>query len=855
MKRFNRWSIAVMLAGLSMAACHQGPDASPGVSWDLAVHRAETVAAVHYDLDLVVPAGLDEAIEGVLTLTVSLGDASDPLVLDFTAPQGSARGVSAAGGSVSHEHVNGHLIIPAAALRPGENTFTIEFAAGESALNRNEEFLYTLFVPDRASSAFPCFDQPNLKATYRLALTVPTAWSAVANTPAVRSDTAGAVRTVEFAQTKPLSTYLFAFAAGVFDIETRTRAGRTLRLFHRETDSERVARNLETIFDLHGTALEWLEEYTGIPYPFEKFDFVAVPAFQYGGMEHPGSILYRASRLFLDEAATQNEHLGRASLIAHETAHMWFGDLVTMAWFDDVWMKEVFANFMAAKIVNPSFPEVRHDLRFFLAHHPAAYAVDRTEGANPIRQRLENMIEAGTLYGAIIYQKAPIVMRQLELLIGDEAMRDGLREYLATYAFANATWTDLIAILDRGSADDLAAWSRAWVEEAGRPTVTAALETDDGGSTSLVVEQTDPRGRDLRWIQRLTVLLGYADSLHAVPVSLSEASARAVTGGAGAPDYVLAGSDGVSYGLFRLDSRSRDYLLRHLPGIEDPLVRAVAWMALWEALLEAEITAAAFLDLALLALPQEADEQNVQRVLGYVRTAFWRYLPNEQRAGMGRRLEALLWDELQRSRGTSLKAAYFNAYVATALSSEALMRLEAVWREELEIPGLPMSERRYTALAEALAVRGVQNTDEILVQQLERIENVDRRARFVFITPALSNEQAVRDSLFEQLMRAENREHEPWVLSAVSALHHPLRAESAEHYILPSLDLLEEIQRTGDIFFPLRWLHATLDGHSSPSAAATVREFLTQHTDYPPRLRGKLLQAADGLFRSAALRQ
>jgi aminopeptidase N len=855
MRRFNRWSIAVMLAGVPVAACHQGPDTSPGVSWDLAVHRAETVAAVHYDLALVVPAALDQAIEGVLTLTVSLRDASDPLVLDFTAPQGSVRGVSAEGGGVPHEHVSGHIVIPAAALRPDENTITIEFTAGESSLNRNEEFLYTLFVPDRASSAFPCFDQPNLKATYRLTVTVPTAWSAVANTRAVRSDTAGAVRTVVFAQTKPLSTYLFAFAAGVFDIETRTRAGRTLRLFHRETDGERVTRNLDAIFDLHGTALEWLEEYTGIPYPFEKFDFVAVPAFQYGGMEHPGSILYRASRLFLDEAATQNEHLGRASLIAHETAHMWFGDLVTMAWFDDVWMKEVFANFMASKIVNPSFPEVRHDLRFFLAHHPAAYAVDRTEGANPIRQRLENMVEAGTLYGAIIYQKAPIVMRQLELLIGAEAMRDGLREYLVTYAFANATWTDLIAILDSGSADDLAAWSMAWVEEAGRPTVTAVLETDDGGSTSLLVEQTDPRGRGLRWTQRLTVLLGYADSLRAVPVSLSESAARVVVGDAAAPHYVLAGSDGVSYGLFRLDSRSREYLLRHLPEIEDPLIRAVAWMALWEALLEAELTAEAFLDLALLALPHEADEQNVQRVLGYVRTAFWRYLPGAQRAGTGRRLEALLWDELQRSRGTSLKAAYFNAYVATALSSEALLRLEAVWREDLEIPGLPMSERRYTALAEALAVRGVQNADEILARQLERIENVDRRSRFAFITPALSSEPAVRDSLFEELKRADNREHEPWVLSAVSALHHPLRAEAAEHYIRPSLDLLEEIQRTGDIFFPLSWLHATLDGHSSPSAAATARGFLKQHPDYPPRLRGRLLQAADGLFRSAALRE
>jgi aminopeptidase N len=824
------------------------------VSWELAEHRDATVAAVRYDLMLAVPSALDEAIEGILTLTVDLRDASDPLVLDFTAPEGSVLGVSAPAGMVPYEHTNGHLVLAASALQPGENTITIDFVAGESSLNRNEEFLYTLFVPDRASSAFPCFDQPSLKATYGLTLSVPQEWSAVANTPAIRSDTADGARRIAFAETKPLPTYLFAFAAGVFQVETATRAGRTLRLYHRETDRDRVARNLEAIFDLHATALEWLENYTDIPYPFGKFDFVAVPAFQYGGMEHPGAILYRASRLFLDEAATQNEHLRRASLIAHETAHMWFGDLVTMAWFDDVWMKEVFANFMAAKIVHPSFPEIRHDLRFFLAHHPSAYTIDRTEGANPIRQELENLNEAGTLYGAIIYQKAPIVMQHLERLIGAEAMRDGLREYLQTHAYANATWTDLVATLDRRADNDVAAWSRTWVEEAGRPTVSATLVRDGAGPTaSLAVRQTDPRGRDLQWTQSLSVLLGYGDTARIVPVTLAGREVRLDLANVVAPDYVLPGGDGVSYGLFQLDPQSLDYLLQHLPAIRDPLVRAVAWAALWEALLYDELSADAFLDLALRALPHETDEQNVQRILSYVRPAFWRYLPSEARLPLAPQLEALLWGELRRARNTSLKATYFDGFVATALSSDATARLEAIWREDLEIPDLPMSERRFTVLAEALAVRGAANTEEILVEQLARIENPDRRARFAFITPALLNDPAVHDSLFEQLETAEHREHEPWVLSAVSAMHHPLRAASAERFIRPSLDLLEEIQRTGDIFFPLRWLNATLDGHSSPSAAATVREFLREHPDYPPQLRRKLLQAADGLFRAVAL--
>ena len=145
-----------------------------------------------------------------------------------------------------------------------------------------------------------------------------------------------------------------------------------------------------------------------------------LPAFQFSGMEHAGAIYYNAPAVFLEKTATQNQLLSRASLIAHETSHMWFGDLVTMKWFDDVWLKEVFANFMAAKIVNPTFPEIDHELRFFLQHYPPAYEVDRTAGANPIRQELANLREAGSLYGPIIYQKAPIVMRQLEQILGAE---------------------------------------------------------------------------------------------------------------------------------------------------------------------------------------------------------------------------------------------------------------------------------------------------------------------------------------------------------------------------------------------------------------------------------------------------
>jgi aminopeptidase N len=263
----------------------------------------------------------------------------------------------------------------------------------------------------------------------------------MSNNPVISSDSVAGRMTLRFSETKPISTYLFAFAAGKFDLIEKEIDGVKMEMLHRETRPGYIENNAEEIFRLHYSALKWLEDYTQIPYPFDKFGFVLLPPFQYSGMEHPGSIFYRASSLFLETSPTLNERLARASLIAHETSHIWFGDLVTMKWFDDVWLKEVFAGYMSDKIAGPDFPDVNHDLRFLLSRYPAAYEVDRTRGTNPIIQELGNMKDAGSLYGGIIYNKAPIVMRQLEQLAGEENLMRGLQVYLKKYSWGNARGT------------------------------------------------------------------------------------------------------------------------------------------------------------------------------------------------------------------------------------------------------------------------------------------------------------------------------------------------------------------------------------------------------------------------------
>jgi len=840
-----------ILLATVLAATDSGAP-GPGVSETLARERAEVLLDVRYALTFTIPETRERPIEGheILRLTLK---APHRIVLDFAQAADRVHEVRVGGVRVDALVEGDHVAIPAALTRAGENEIEIAFTAGDESLNRNDEFLYTLFVPARARFAFPCFDQPDIKARYSLSLDTPKAWATVANGPQSSETTDGDRTRTTFAETAPLPTYLFSFVAGKFQVETASRNGRLLRMFHRETDAEKVERNRDAIFDLHASALGWLEEYTAIPYPFGKFDFVLIPSFQFGGMEHAGAILYNAAGLLLDQSATQNQFLSRANLISHETAHMWFGDLVTMRWFNDVWMKEVFANFMAEKIVNPSFPGLNHRLRFYLGNYPAAYAVDRTAGSNPIRQPLANLDEAGQLYGAIIYQKAPIAMRQLELVLGETSFRDGLREYLTTHAYGNAAWPDLVRVLDRRTPRNLAAWSRAWVDERGRPEISTSLTTKrDGRISRLTVTLRDPLRRGLVWPQQVEVTLGYAGSTRSIPVYVEGETTRVrAAEGMEPPLYVLAGGGGLGYGLFLLDDDSRQYLLAHLDELQDPLARGVVWVTLWDNLLESRVDPRAFLDLAARALPREGDEQNTQRVLGYLVRAFWRFLPHEERLARAPALEAMLRAGLDRVSTSSQKSAWFSAFRDVALTPDGVAWLERVWRRDEMVAGLPFAEQDELALAQELAVREVAGWDSILQAQLARTENPDRKARFAFVMPALSADPGVREQAFLRFRELENRRREPWVLESLAYLNHPLREGDARRFVMPGLELLREVRQTGDIFFPTRWTEALLSGHRSPEVAAMVRDFLSRATDYPQRLRWTLLSGADELFRAA----
>jgi aminopeptidase N len=825
----------------------------PGIALSLAERRAARISDLRYEVTYQIPAARSEPIPAHVKATFVLRDTGDPLAFDFAQPGDRLRAMQANRTILTPAVDTEHVVIPAEHLLEGENVVEFDLLAGEAPLNRTEDFLYALFVPARASQSIPVFDQPDLKARWRLILNMPHGWNAVSNGKEVGRVNSPSHLGLVFEETAPIPTYLFTFAAGKFTIDEDVRNGRTFRMFHRETDAAKLARNRAAIYDLHARSLAWLEDYTGIPYAFGKFDFALIPSFQFGGMEHPGAVFYNANSLLLDESATQTQMLGRANLIAHETAHMWFGDLVTMKWFNDVWMKEVFANFMAAKIVNPSFPEVNHELRFLFQHYPAAYDVDRTEGANPIRQDLANLNEAGSLYGAIIYQKAPIVMRQLERVMGETAFRDGLREYLNAHKFGNATWSDLIEVLDAKTGDDLKAWSRAWVEERGRPRIVVS-RSRAGTPEMVTLTEEDPLGRRLSWPQQVILTQGFPERTLETVISFRGGRWEQTTQTNESSQWLLPNGRGLGYADFVMETTELDALAKAVPGMTDPLARGAATMLLWESMLEGRIEPTLVMGTLIAALPRESDELNTNQMLDYTRTLFWRFTAADDRPDVGARLEAVLRDGLNRAPSTSQKAAWFNALRSVATTDGNITWLTSVWRRQTKIPQLPLSEVDEAELALELAVRDTPDAAEILRVQHERITNPDRKARFAFVSPALSSDAAVRDAFFAGLKDVSNRRREAWVLEAVRYLHHPLRAAVSRKHVIDALALTLDIQRTGDIFFPKRWADATLWGYQSPQTSSDVRAFIDElPADYPPRLKWVLLASADSLFRAARI--
>jgi aminopeptidase N len=824
----------------------------PGVSYELAVSRAQIIRNVNYNINFNIPQNISEKIKGTITIDFELTNTKNDLILDF---QNDSSQVLSGLINSKHEtfHVlNKHIIIPARTLKKGKNKIWFDFISGESSLNRCQNYLFTLFVPDKASVVFPCFDQPDIKATFNLSLEVPRTWTAVSNAKIIKEEDTGIGRLYKFNKTAKISTYLFAFIAGEFFKESRVIDNRTYCLYHREPDSIKFKNNVDSIFKYHAESIKWMENYTGIPYPYEKLDFVAIPSFQFSGMEHVGIIYYRDSRIFLSKSATLEDVLKKALVISHEVSHMWFGDLVTMKWFDDVWLKEVYAELLASKMVNPLFPGMNHRLNFIVSNYPRAYQTDRSVGTNPIKQKLDNLEFAGTLYGDIIYYKAPIVMANLERLIGEKSLQNGLREYLKTYKFGNASWNDLINILNKFTKIDLTKWSQIWVEQEGMPTLKPFIEyTPEGKIKSFTISQYDEYERGRVWEQGIELLIAYKDRNLKLPVYIdSETTIIDSLVGLDKPDYILLNGSGSGYGYFALDSASKEYLLENCQEIKDDLLRTIVYLTLYQDMINYKVNASKFILSILRSVKTEKEKQNIQLLLEYLNKSWWQFLSKEERNHLSPEMENTLIELLKNEKETEIRSSYFQTLVSVFLTKSTADWFWKIWKNREDVYGLKISESDYSTLAIELSLRDYPESDKILQEQLSRIKDPERKAKMQFIIPSVSVDEKVRDAFFESLKKPENRQQEIWVRTGLYYLNHPLRAKYSIKYLKSALEMLEEIQKTGDVFFPKNWLAYTVGRYNSTEAVKIVTKFLDDNPNYNENLKLKILQLSDVLFRA-----
>ncbi|MGV3707755.1 MAG: M1 family metallopeptidase [Gemmatimonas sp.] len=833
----------------------------PGVSLELAQLRARTVADVRYALALDVTE-LDSATGTVRVNWTRTG--TNDAFLDFRGRRITT--ISANDRDVSLNAYNGaHIRIPAELLKAGENSVTVRFvseiaASGASIIKSHDpdgsDYLYTLLVPADANQLFPSFDQPDLKARVTFTLTAPIAWTAIANGAVSRADTNGRAVTHAFNETRPISTYLIAFAAGPWAKASSTVGSRTINVYARKSRAKEA--DLDTLLALNHRAITWMEAYFARPYPFEKFDFVLAPAFPFGGMEHPGAIFYNENSFIFRERPTLTRRIGRFSTILHEVAHQWFGDLVTMRWFDDLWLKEGFATYMAARAQFALDSTTGAWKTFYQGNKPSAYGVDQTTGTNSLWQKLANLDQAKSNYGAIVYNKAPSVLKQLNYLVGEEAFQKGVRQFLEQHAYANATWQDLLTSIGAPYGQSLEEFGRNFMLRPGMPIVEQRVRVADGkiASLELVQKPAQALSGTSAWPMRTQVLLSYANQpAVTIPVELTErVTAVPEAVGKPAPQFVFANFDDYGYFLTLLDATSIHALENGALGtVADPLLRTMLWGALWDQVREAQFDPTRFARLALKELPREKDEQIFPNILGRLSRTIGTYASPGQKAQLLPEYEKLLWSGANDTAlPYGIRKAYADAYIGNAESPAAMKNLRSILTAD-SLAGEPVKDPTRWEVVTRLTVLNVAGAPQAVVTQTARDTTADGKRR-AFAVGAARKDASVKRDYFTRYF-SDKSLNEDWASGSLGAFNSSEHAALTLKYLRPALDSLPYIQKNRRIFFLGSWLGAFIGGQRSAAAQGIVRKYLADNPRLPLDLRQKVLQTADELDRTVRIRQ
>ena len=688
-----------------------------------------------------------------------------------------------------------HLIF-AEGVKLGENVIKLDFTSpiltSGSAITRyidkedGSEYIYSLFVPSDASTAFPVFDQPDLKARFELTVKRPKDWNVISNALSEDSEASfsdGTPRefTSALVETRPISTYLFAFAAGPFErfwvpdgpkVEVRSELKEAYKkwlnndvslrissedaqrlkkeknekmskgyasglrdfqhIYVRKSQAAKFQPHAAEVFRLNREAIKYFEEYFDYKFPFPKYDIVLVPEFPFGGMEHAGATFLRESAIIFPTEPTKSDELSRAVLMFHEAAHQWFGDTVTMKWFDDLWLKEGFANFMAYKALEKIMPEANAWKVFYERIKQPAYATDSTKGTTAIYQPIENLSAAKSAYGNIVYNKAPAFLRQAEFYLGEDKFQTAVRAFLKKHEYANAGWEDLVKEFEVSNGKNLSTWATGWVKRPGLFISRFSYGTNgepfinNGKPIGAFIEhhiiETDAyQERKYRFLviypngtREVTDFQPYTD-IRKTPFQMTRTEYLVFL--KDEPLLVFPNFGDYDYGIFLLDDKSRDYVLKNVQNEKDAFLRSMMYGALWDSVREGELDPKSYVELVIKNLGTttpsaaaastppskvvEQDESIVQSIIGRAATAMNYYIdaptggnatvkeraptPIEStlvhtrvsaRNDLRTRLETVLIDRIQNAPTPGQRITFFRALVANATTEKSRAALK-----------------------------------------------------------------------------------------------------------------------------------------------------------------------------------
>ena len=853
--------LLIMFLALSTAGNLLAAPPPDGIPRELARQRAAQLSDIHYHLRFALTphAPSTSAHEDLQFRAKSATD----VLLDFR--EGALTNLTVNGVVIPAKIESGHIELPASAIRAGQNSVAIDFTApvatAGKAITRfedkddNTEYLYTLFVPMDAEMAFPCFDQPDLKARFHLELAAPESWTVISNTPIESqspADTSGQ-RLTTFSETRPISTYLFAFAAGPFRKvhETSGLPG----LYVRQSQFKKAEAEAPEVQQVTAQGIDYLSKFFAQPFPFPKYDLVLIPGFAYGGMEHAGATFLREESVLFRTAPTHSDHLNRDILLLHELTHQWFGDFTTMLWFDDLWLKEGFAQYMAYQALAALQPDENIWKRFYLSIKPAAYGIDSTKGTTPIYQNIENLKDAKSAYGAIVYSKAPGVIKQLAFVLGEEQFRDGLRLYLQEHAYSNAEWSDLVHAFETVSGKPLQNWAAMWIRHRGMPQVDVAWSCDAQNRIDhFTLTQRDVLDEGGVWPIATQVLLAYPSGaplrlraqLDAQSADLPEALAKSC------PEYVFLNDQDYAYGRFLLDNRSRKAVFDHLGEIPGTFDRALLWGSLWDSVREADLAPRDFLELALRLLPNELDEELAQALIGHVTTGLHRYVSDATRAQIAPKFETLASDRMLHSDQQDFRIIWFRALRAIAESPQGRAQLKDILAGKLAVPGVVLRPLDRWTMLTALIALNDPDSGALLAGEQKRDPSGDGQ-KYAYMAQAARPDAATKQKYFNDYLHDPSRP-EDWIAQSLGAFNYWNQSQLTLPYLKPALEALPQVKRERKIFFLLGWLNAFIDGQQSLAAQAQVRDFLST-APLDKDLQLKILEVSDELDRTVRIRQ